>query len=361
MNDEFYMNQAITLARKGLGKVNPNPCVGAIIVKDGQILSRGYHARFGGYHAEIEAISKLSPDKLKNATLYVNLEPCTHYGKTPPCTDAILRTGIRKVVIGMIDPNPVVHGKGIRKLKQHGIEVKTSVLKKKCEELNEVYIKCLQKKRPFVILKIAQTLDGKIAVSNGLSRWITSPASRSCVHRMRNENDAILVGINTLIQDDPELTVRWGKGKHIKKIVLDSRLRIQDSAKILSNKDPENTILVTTPNASAKRINALKKKGVEVWILNENRTGQVDLNDLWDKCFIEHIYSILVEGGKGIFTSVLKSGEADRIVLFTAPKLFGEGISAFGDLNVSKPDSAFKFRSFRWQKCGPDMVFDGRF
>ena len=354
------MKQVIKLARKGTGNVHPNPYVGAVIVKNDQILSRGYHAYFGGPHAEIDAISKLSPGELKNATLYVNLEPCTHYGKTPPCTDAILRSGIRKVIVGMIDPNPVVCGKGIQELKKSGIEIQTPVLDKDCQELNVVYIKCLQKKRPFVTLKIAQTLDGRIATRTGLSRWITSPDSRKLVHRMRYENDAILVGINTVIQDDPELTVRWGKRKQIKKIILDSRLRIPDSARIVTNNDPENTILVTTSNASSKRINAMKEKGIAVWILKANSAGQVDLNVLWKKCFDEHIYSVLVEGGKDIFTSVLKSGEVNRMVLFTAPKIFGEGCSAFGNLDVVHPDSAFTFRSFRWQKCGTDMVFDGR-
>ncbi len=360
MTDEFYMKQAIQLARRGKGKVHPNPYVGAVIVKNNRVLSRGYHACFGGPHAEIDAISKLSPSELKNAVLYVNLEPCTHYGKTPPCTDAIFRSGIRKVVVGMADPNPLVHEKGIRKLEQSGVEVRTSVLEKACLELNEVYIKCLKKKRPFVTLKIAQTLDGKIATSSGLSRWITGSDSRKRVHKMRNESDAILVGINTVIQDNPELTVRLGRGRQIKKIVLDSRLRIPDKAGILTNNDPENTILVTTLNASPERIKALKEKRVEIWILKADPAGQVDMTSLWKKCFKKGIYSVLVEGGKGIFTSALRSGEVDRIVLFTAPKLFGEGYSAFGNLNVSNPDSALTFRQSRWQKCGTDMVFDGR-
>ena len=360
MIDEFYMKQAIQLARRGRGKVHPNPYVGAVIVKHDQILSQGYHACFGGPHAEIDAISKLSPGELKNATLYVNLEPCTHHGKTPPCTDAILRSGIRKVVIGMADPNPMVHEKGIRKLMQSGIEVKTSILEKDCLELNEVYIKSLKKKRPFVTLKIAQTLDGKIATSSGVSRWITSPDSRKRVHKMRNESDAVLIGINTVIQDNPELTVRLGRGRQIKKIVLDSRLRIPDKARILTNDAPESTILVTTSNASPERIKALQEKGVEIWVLKADPQGQVNLKSLWEKCFKQGIYSILVEGGKEIFTSVLKSGEADRIVLFTAPKLFGEGIASLGNLGVSDPNSALTFPQFRWQKCGTDMVFDGR-
>jgi diaminohydroxyphosphoribosylaminopyrimidine deaminase/5-amino-6-(5-phosphoribosylamino)uracil reductase len=360
MTDQDYMRQVLRLARKGIGKVSPNPMVGALIVKNDRVLSKGYHARFGGPHAEVDAISKLSSGALKGATLYVNLEPCTHYGKTPPCTDAILKTGIRKVVIGMTDPNPLVNRKGILKLKKSGIEVTTSVLEKECRELNAVYIKWINQKKPFITLKIAQTLDGKIAVNSGQSRWITGQESRKQVHKIRNECDAILVGINTVLHDDPQLTVRLGKGKRIKKIILDSRLRIPDEAGILTNDDPENTILATTPQASKARILSLQGKGISIWVCKSDRSGRVDLKSLWRKCLDAQICSVLVEGGREVFTSVLNSGEADRMVFFTAPKLFGEGIASLGNLGVSDPDSALTFRSFRWKKCGPDMIFDGR-
>lgn len=360
MTDEFYMKQVLTLAKKGVGKVPPNPCVGALIVKNDRILSKGCHAHFGGAHAEINAIAKLSCKELKDATLYVNLEPCTHYGKTPPCVDTITNSGIKRVVIGMIDPNPLVNGKGIEKLQKNGIEVTTNILEKECREINKIYIKCITKYKPYITLKIAQTLDGKIAKNNGLSKWITSLPSRKLVHQLRNEHDAILIGINTVIQDNPELTIRWIKGKQVKRIILDSSLRIPDHSKILQHPDIHNTILITTSNAPKDKIHTLRQKGIQIWVLRKNKKNQIDLKSLWQKMYDEKVYSVFVEGGSTLYTSVLNNRDADRILIFIAPKIFGNGLSAFQDLNFHISDESIDFKSFKWKKVGDDMLFDGR-
>ena len=217
MNDIYYMRRVLKLALKGTGKVSPNPRVGALLVRNGEILSEGYHAYFGGPHAEVTALSKRKSAKKTDDTLYVNLEPCDHQGKTPPCTELIINSGVRRVVIGALDPNPMVHGKGVKRLREAGIDTRLGVLERDCIKLNEAYFKSITSKKPFITLKIAQTLDGKIATDQGHSRWISSEASRRWVHRMRNENDAILVGVNTVILDDPELTVRFVRGHAVKK------------------------------------------------------------------------------------------------------------------------------------------------
>jgi len=358
MNDQLYMKRVLKLADKGTGKVSPNPRVGAIIVKHGKILSEGYHAFFGGPHAEVAALSGLTPEKCRNSTLYVNLEPCDHHGKTPPCTDVIINSGIRRVVVGSIDPNPIVNGRGIEKLKAAGIETKMGVLEANCIRMNAAYFKFIQHRKPYITLKIAQTLDGKIATLSGQSRWISSEASRRWVHRLRNENDAILVGINTVILDDPELTVRMVPGHEVRKFVLDSTLRIPMKSRVLAN--PPNATIVTTSRAQTEKIKKLQDMGVHVWVLPMDENGRISLPSLWKKMTEAKITSVLVEGGKQLSTGLLNSGDPDRIVLFIAPKLFGEGIDAFGELGVSTPDGAFTFNESIWHRKGPDIVFEGR-
>ncbi len=359
MDDIFFMKRVLQLAKRGSGKVSPNPMVGAVIVKNGKILSEGYHAFFGGLHAEVNALRKLKDDETRGSTLYVNLEPCSHYGKTPPCTDAIIEAGIKRVVVGMVDPNPLVHGRGIEKLKKAGIEIRTIILEKQSVELNESYIKYITKHRPFVTLKIAQTLDGKIATSGGLSRWITGEKSRRFVHKMRRESDAVLVGVNTVIVDDPQLTVRMIPGRGKRRIILDSRLRIPLEAKVLHHSDPQNTVVVTTDQSPSNKVKILKKMGVTVWVI-EKVDGMVDLSLLWEKMADEGIASLLVEGGRRIFTSILRQGHADRVIVFFAPKIFGEGIGSIGDLGIDSPDEAIVFKKTRWYKKGNDMVFEGK-
>ena len=360
MDDSFFMKKVLGLAKRGTGRVNPNPRVGALVVKDGEILSEGYHGFFGGPHAEINALSKLTSEECKNSTLYVNLEPCVHFGKTPPCTDTILQSGIKRIVVGTVDPNPAVKGKGIQELKRAGIEVCVGVLEKECSRLNESYFKYITKKKPFVTLKIAQTLDGKIATTQGYSRWITSEGSRRLVHRMRRESDAILVGVNTVLTDDPELTVRLIRGDNVRRIVLDGLLRIPVEARVLHHPDPLNTVIATTQKAPSDKIRVLDKMGVTLWIFDSNRNGMIDFSDLLEKMAEERISSVLVEGGKTVFTSVLRTGEVDRVVVFIAPKFFGKGIDVFGDLSIDSPRDAITFREMSWRRKGSDMVFDGR-
>ncbi len=364
MTDSDYMKRAIRLAGKGTPMVSPNPRVGCVVVSQGKIIAEGYHARFGGPHAEQTALAGLNPSRCRRSTLYVTLEPCDHFGKTPPCTEAILSAKIGRVVIGCTDPNPIVRGKGIRRLRRAGIEVCTGILEAECRELNKAFFKFIRTRTPYITLKIAQTLDGKIATRNGDSKWISHEPSRRMVHKLRGEHDAVLVGIRTVLQDDPELTVRDSRGTRSgtfspRRIVLDSRLRIPSRAKLLHLLDPERTIIATTDRAPAARRTELERTGARVWVLRKDRTGRVSLRDLMKKMAGDGITSVLVEGGSSIFTSFIQSGDMDRMIVFTSPKFFGTGLSALGDLGIRSPGNAVRFGRFEWRRCGSDMEFIG--
>lgn len=360
MDDLDYMKRVLKLAKKGSGRVSPNPMVGAVVVKHGRILSEGYHRVYGEPHAEVIALSKLGDEEKKNATLYVNLEPCNHHGKTPPCTDAIIDSGVRRVVIGCLDPNPGVKGGGQRRLRESGIDVTVGVREDECKRLNDAFFKCTREKKPFITLKIAQTLDGKIATSEGHSRWITSTSSRRRVHHMRKECDAVLIGIGTVIQDDPLLNVRWTSGASPKRVILDSKLCISLDARILHHPDVKDTIIVTTAHASGEALSTLRKTGASVWVLEEDVTGKVSLPSLWRRMASEGLCNVLVEGGKTVFSSLLRAGDVDRIVVFIAPKLFGEGKGVFENMGIRDPAEAITFKEIRWRRLGQDMVFEGR-
>ncbi|MFO7890661.1 MAG: bifunctional diaminohydroxyphosphoribosylaminopyrimidine deaminase/5-amino-6-(5-phosphoribosylamino)uracil reductase RibD [bacterium] len=352
-----YMKKVLQLAQKGIGKVSPNPLVGAVVVKNNQILAEGYHAFFGGPHAEADALQRLSPFKAQNAVLYVNLEPCVHHGKTPPCVDEIIEYGISKVVIGMEDPNPLVKGNGIKKLQSSGVEVELGVMEKQCRELNEAYIKSITQKSPFVTLKIAQTLDGKIARETGESKWITSEKARKTVHAMRKAADCIMVGVNTVIQDNCRLTVRLVRGEGGKRIILDSRLRIPIDSYAINDEYKNNTIIVTTKSVPENKINLLKQKGITHWVVDKNEDGMIDIDKLLQKIYDHNMISVLVEGGKKVFTSFLKQNSVDKMVIFIAPRIFGSGIESFGRLeNSLSPD---RFTRLQWQKRGEEMIFKG--
>jgi diaminohydroxyphosphoribosylaminopyrimidine deaminase/5-amino-6-(5-phosphoribosylamino)uracil reductase len=254
----------------------------------------------------------------------------------------------------------MVNGKGVERLQEAGIDVHVGIMEKECIRLNEAYFKYITQKKPFVTLKIAQTLDGKIATDRGLSRWITGETSRRRVHRMRSENDTVLVGVNTIITDDPELSVRSVRGRNPLRIILDSRLRIPHSSRVIIDSKSRSTVLATTSGAPSDKIKRLRDKGVAVWILKSSRDGTVDLSALWKKMAEEGITSVLVEGGKEVFTSILRAGEADRVVVFIAPKIFGRGIDAFGELNVPSPDKAVEFKEIAWHRRGSDIIFEGR-
>ncbi len=352
-----FMKKVLRLAEKGSGRVSPNPLVGALVVKNGKILSQGFHHHFGGPHAEAVALNKLDRSATRDSTLYVNLEPCVHQGKTPPCVDKIIDYGIGKVVIGIEDPNPLVKHKGIEKLQTAGIKVELGIREKECREINEAFIKSVTKHKPFVTLKIAQTLDGKIAQSGGESKWITSEKARQSVHRMRKAADCILVGVNTVIKDNCNLTVRMVRGNGGKRIILDSKLRIPLHAKVLTDLDRKNTIVVTTTKAPEKKKEEIRQKGSTVWIVDENEEGRVNIEKVLKKIFKNSMISVLVEGGKEVFTSFLKQEEVDKLVIFIAPRIFGSGIESFGQLE--KTLSADSFTDIQWQKMGKEIIFKG--
>ncbi len=322
-SEEEYMRRVIKLALRAKGKTSPNPLVGAIVVKDGQIVGEGFHRRAGEPHAEINAL-KAAGDKAKGGEIYLNLEPCSHTGRTPPCVEALIQSQIKKVFIGMVDPNPLVKGRGIKKLEEAGIEVKTGILEEQCRKLNEVFIKYITTRRPFVILKVAASLDGKIATATGDSRWITNEKSREYVHRLRSEVDAVLVGIGTVEKDDPRLTCRLKnrKGKDPVRIIVDSTLRISPKAKVLNLNSYAPTIIATTERANREKIKLIEEKGGRVMTIL-SRQDKVDLNALMEALGKEEITSVLIEGGSKINTSALEAGIVDKIIFFYAPRIIG--------------------------------------
>lgn len=320
---EYYMNMSLELAKNGWGKTNPNPIVGAVIVKDGEIIAMGYHEALGCSHAEIAALKNAKKD-VRGGTLYVNLEPCSHYGRTPPCTKAILGAGISKVVIAMKDPNPLVSGNGIMFLKDAGVEVLAGVLEKEARKLNEIYINYITQKRPFVIMKTAMTLDGKIASVCGDSKWISGESSRQQVHLIRNRVSAIMVGINTVIMDNPSLTTRLNSmnGKDSIRIIVDSKGIIPMDCKVLNIQSLEGVILATTSAIEKEKEKLLIDKGVKI-LKVDGADGHVNLTLLMNELFKLEIDSILLEGGGGLNAAALNSKIVDKVMIFIAPIIIG--------------------------------------
>jgi diaminohydroxyphosphoribosylaminopyrimidine deaminase/5-amino-6-(5-phosphoribosylamino)uracil reductase len=358
-SDEKYMRQALRLARKGLGKTSPNPVVGAVIVKEGRIIGQGHHHHFGGDHAEIDALKSATED-VSGATMYVTLEPCRHWGKTPPCTDAIIKNRVGKVVIGTLDPFPEMRGKSVEILTQHGIETGVGVLEKECRSLNETYLKYTTTGMPFVTVKFAQTLDGRIATAQGSSRWISSPESLKLAHRLRSHHDAIMVGVGTVLADNPELTVRLVRGRNPTRIILDSRLRIPLDAKMLTNQETARTLVATTPAADKEKLSALSRMGIEVLTVPPDKQGKVDLTQLIKMLGQRQISSLLVEGGAETITSFLRLHLVDKIIAIIAPKIMGKGTDAVGELNITDVGKALKLRFDRVYRSGEDIVVEGR-
>lgn len=320
MDDYKYMKHALELAKNGAGLTSPNPMVGAVIVKDDRIIGEGWHEQFGGPHAEVNAIQSLK-ESAAGATIYVTLEPCSHYGKTPPCVDAIIKNGFSKVVIAMLDPNPLVAGRSIEKLKAHGIGVTQDILSEEAKKLNEPFIKFITTGKPLMVLKTAMTLDGKIASATGNSRWISSVSSRAYTHKLRNQYSGIMVGIGTVIADNPTLTARPGVDPH--RIIVDSSARIPLNANVLNLDDSEAiTIIATTTKAIPEKVTALESKGAKVLILPDVN-GKVDLHALVDELGKLSIDSVLVEGGSELNFSLLEAGLIDKVISFIAPKIIG--------------------------------------
>lgn len=356
---EKYMKLALELAYKGKGKVSPNPMVGAVIVKDSKIIGSGYHKEYGREHAEINAINSSSED-ISGSTMYVTLEPCSHYGKTPPCVDAIIKNKISKVVIGYIDPNIKVCGKGVKKLRENNIEVEIGVLEKECKKINEVFIKYISKKKPFVIMKSAMSLDGKIATSSGESKWISCEESRLEVHNLRSEVSGIMVGVNTIIKDDAELTCRVKNGKNPTRIIVDSNLRVPLDSNVVNSMHKARTIIATINNIKKDKIDLLKSKGVEV-IITKEKNKRVDLNDLMLKLGELEIDSILLEGGGNLNYSALEEKIVDKIQIYIAPKIIG-GASSKTPVEgegIKLLSEAFEIEDIETKIIGGDIFIEG--
>ncbi len=326
---EQYMRRAIELARRGIGKVNPNPLVGAVLVKEGQIIGEGYHMQYGGLHAERNAFQSLKDrEAARGAELYVTLEPCCHHGKQPPCTEAIIEHGVSSVYVGSNDPNPLVAGKGIKQLEAAGIRVVTEFLKEECDALNPVFFHYITTKTPYVLMKYAMTLDGKIATRTGHSRWVSGEQSRERVQQTRNALTGIMVGIGTVLNDNPRLTCRIEGGRNPVRIICDSKLRIPLSSNVVDTAKEVPTILATIPpHAEYNRFwheqkEALEAAGVEVLTVRECE-GRLDLKDLMAALGEKQIDSILLEGGSTLNYAALQAGIVNRIEAYVAPKFFG--------------------------------------
>ena len=364
LDDRYFMSRAIELARNGIGTTKTNPLVGCVIVKDEKIIGEGFHKTFGSNHAEVNAIedAKSIGENLEGSTIYVNLEPCSHHGKTPPCADRIIKEKIARVVIGNCDPFKEVQGRGIEKLKTAGIEVKCGVLEEECTSLNERYFTYIKNKRPFVILKAGMTIDGKIATKTFESQWITSEESRKFSHELRGMCDAIMVGINTVLKDDPSLNVRAGRYPHSPaRIIVDSKLRISQSAKVLS-KDLENiAIIATTDSYDREKFEILSKMENVRIVIVKDKNGMVDLRDLLEKLKEFNISSILLEGGGSLNASMLEENLVDKFYFFIAPKIIGaDGISAIGSMGIEKIDEVLNLKDVEVSKISTDILIKGR-
>ena len=359
--DEMRMLECLTLAKGGAGFVSPNPMVGAVIVKNGKIVGRGDHRKFGGTHAEVFALRQAG-GRARGATLYVNLEPCCHFGKTPPCTDTIIRAKITSVVIGTRDPNPIIAGRGIQKLRRAGVRVEVGVLEEECRNLNEVFFKFITKKIPFVVVKVAQTLDGHIADSEGNSKWITNIDSRQLVHSLRARYDAVLVGAKTIAKDNPRLTVRNLPGRNPFRIVLDGKLTSPMSAKIFRDRDRKKTIIFTSTKSAKRKVKdvrKLRKAGVQVLEVHANDNLRIFPRQILRQLAKMNIASILVEGGTEVFTEFIAEKSTDKIIFFVSPKLFGSGLKAFSPKSQSHIASMVQLqRVHSWNMHG-DIVIEG--
>ena len=358
--DEFYMRQALEIAKYAYGRTSPNPLVGAVVVKDDRIVGQGWHRQAGTEHAEVHALRQAGV-LCKGATIYVTLEPCSHYGKTPPCADAIISAGITKVVIGMLDPNPLVAGRGVKKMQEAGIAVVVGVLTAEAQRLNEVFLKWIIDKKPFIVLKTAMTLDGKISTVTGHSRWITNSTSRQRVHQLRDIYDGILVGVGTVLADDPELTTRLvGGGKNPVRIIVDSLARTPLTAKVVNDK-AARTIIAVTAQANEQKVAALKAAGVEVLVIPADENNQVDLVQLTAKLGLKNICSILVEGGATINFSFINNKLVDKVYSFIAPKIIGgkEALTPVAGTGLSNLDNALLLENISTEILAGDILITG--
>ena len=385
--DIRHMRHALELAAGGTGWVSPNPLVGCVIVRNGEAVGQGYHQRFGGPHAEVHALREAG-NRAQGAVLYVTLEPCCHTGKTPPCVDAILRARVGRVVVAMRDPNPRVDGGGLSRLESAGLEVTVGVCEAEAQRLNEAFVKYITTRRPFVTSKSAITLDGKIATRSGASRWITGAAARTAGHQLRHANDAILVGIGTVLQDDPQLTTRLPgqRGANPLRVVADSALRLAATAQVADVAEDRRTLVATTEQAADAKVQALRDRGVEVIRLPAekpvgsaegrveskgrkrsthhassatNQGGRVNLDALCRVLGERGVASVLVEGGAVLAASLLRRRLIDKMVFFVAPKIIGgDGVNVFGPCGVDTMQQILSLRDLTSRQLGADIMLE---
>ncbi|MDZ7624349.1 MAG: bifunctional diaminohydroxyphosphoribosylaminopyrimidine deaminase/5-amino-6-(5-phosphoribosylamino)uracil reductase RibD [Ignavibacteriaceae bacterium] len=348
VKDKKYIEQCFKLARKGKGKVSPNPLVGALLVKNGKVIGKGYHKKFGEAHAEVDAI-KNATENVAGATLYCNLEPCCHTNKqTPPCVPLIIQNKIKRVVISTLDPNKDVNGKGVQQLREAGIEVISGILEDDGKELNKFYFKYITKKLPYITLKVAQSLDGKISEAKNKQTWLTGKESIKYVHKLRSEYDAVLVGANTIKIDDPHLNVREAKGRNPIRIIIDGRLSIPLQSQILNPIDPEKTWIFTKSNIDEKKVKRIADKGIKIFTIN-SKQNHFNLKKILKVLADHKITSLLVEGGADIFTQFLEKDLFDEIIVLQAPKILGKGINGFNMKRLKK------IQLLKMDKLGKDI------
>ena len=358
MTDKEYMQIAYVLARRGKGRTSPNPMVGAVIVNNGRIIGQGYHHRCGGPPAEILALRQAQAHA-HGARMYVTLEPCCHQGRTPPCVDAIIAAGIKQVFISLKDPNPLVRGKSIARLRRNNVDVSCGLLRERGLLLNEVFIKYITRRRPFVVTKTAQTLDGKIATVSGESKWITSQSARCYARRMRNEFDAILVGFNTVLKDNPFLDPAQ-KTKRLKKIVLDPALRTNPRARLFRNSRSQDCILVVGCRARVKDIKKFRSRGINVWA-DPSATKDISLSWLMKELARHEITSLLVEGGARVVGSALREKVVDKMHVYIAPRIIGDqaALGAVAGTGVTRLKQTVRLDRVTFDRIGADIFLQG--
>ena len=355
---EYYMNLAMRLALKAKGKTYPNPMVGAVVIKNDRVIGKGFHERAGLAHAEVMALDEAGKNA-RAATLYVTLEPCAHFGHTPPCVDRIIESRVKEVIIGMVDPNPINNGKGIAMLKQHGIKVRVGILEDKLRRMNEVFIKYITKRMPFITVKVAESLDGRIATRTGDSKWITSDKSRGFAHRIRQDFDAIMVGVNTVLRDNPKLDA-WFTKKQPIKIVVDSQLSTPQDSSIFSQ--GASVVIVTLPTKPGqetenREILAKKAKILEA----KEKDGQINLKDMFKKLSQMGIAKILVEGGGTLNGSLFDEGLVDKVMFFISPEIIGgkEAIGSVMGHGVARVEQSIKIQDSKLRRFGEDILVEG--
>ncbi|MDR2174989.1 MAG: bifunctional diaminohydroxyphosphoribosylaminopyrimidine deaminase/5-amino-6-(5-phosphoribosylamino)uracil reductase RibD [Synergistaceae bacterium] len=367
--DEYYMSRALSLAWRGTDAVSPNPRVGCVLVREGRVVGEGFHARWGGPHAEIAALGDAAKrgESVRGATVYVTLEPCSHFGKTPPCAPRLAEEGVARVVVGAVDPNPKVRGAGIEILKNAGVEVSLPCMEQECKRLNRGFFRSETLNRPWVTLKAASSLDGKMALANGESKWITGDAARDWAHLMRAEHDGVLVGAGTVRADDPELTVRRSCGKSPLRIILDTNLSISpDCRAVTGGAEGAGRCLVMACGGGAEKRRALERAGAEVCFVPEvcfvsEKEGRVGVEAVLRELHARKVRSVLVEGGPRVLSSFIGAGLCDSLALFAAGSIMGEGHGLGDGLSFERMDGVRRLRDIRVRRAGSDILVEGDF